>query len=158
MHKASWMALLTIGMLLPAAAIADEETHSSADSDAPPIATLYVDPLHTESLFPSRWQLSHSVEEIAYADDWSQPIADFDFEDASALARVSKLQSLSLLTLAEVGQSRVFLGVDDKGLVGLHFNVFVRDLAESSLEMARMPYLKEKEPDDEVELVVAESN
>ena len=158
MLKASWMAVLTIGMLLPAAAIADEEAHSSTDNEARPVETLSVDPLHTESLYPSRWQLSHSFAEIAYSDDWSQPIADFDFEDASALARVGKLQSLSLLTLAEVGQTRVYLGVNDKGLVGLHFNVFVRDLAGSSLEMARMPYLKETEPGDEVELIVAESN
>ena len=158
MRKANWMALLTIGTLLPVAVFADDESHSSTDSDAPSVVTFSVDPFHTESLYPSRWQLHHSVGEVAYADDWSQPIADFDFEDASALARVSKLRSLSLLTLAEVGQTRVFLGVDDKGLVGLHFNVFVRDLGESSLEMARMPYLKEKEPDDEVQLVVAESN
>ena len=158
MRKANWMALLTIGTLLPVAVFADDELHSSTDSDAPPVVTLSVDPLHTESLYPSRWQLTHSVGEIAYADGWSQPIADFDFEDASALARVSKLQSLSLLTLAEVGQTRGFLGVDNKGLVGLHFNVFVRDLAESSLEMARMPYLKENAPDDEFEFVAAESN
>jgi hypothetical protein len=158
MRKANWMALLTIGMLLPVAAFADDESHSSTNSDAPPVVTLSVDPLHTESLFPSRWQLPYSIEDMPHLDDWPQPIADFDFEDASALARVSKLQSLSLLTLAEVGQTRVFLGVDDKGLVGLHFNVFVRDLSESSLEIARMPYLKEKEPDGEVELVVAESN
>ncbi len=158
MRKANWMALLTIGMLLPVAVFADDESHSSTNSDAPPVVTLSVDPLHTESLFPSRWQLPYSIEDMPHSDDWPEPIADFDFEDASALARVSKLQSLSLLTLAEVGQTRVFLGVDDKGLVGLHFNVFVRDLAESSLEMARMPYLKEKEPDDEVQLVVAESN
>ncbi len=149
---------MTIGTLLPVAVFAGDESHSSTDSDAPPVVTLSVDPLHTVSLYPSRWQLHHSVGEVAYTGDWSQPIADFDFEDASALGRVSKLQSLSLLTLAEVGRTRVFLGVDDKGLVGLHFNVFVRDLAESSLEMARMPYLKEKEPDGEVELVVAESN
>ena len=158
MRKANWMALLTIGTLLPVAVFADDEPHSGTDSDTPPVVTLSVDPLHTESLYPSRWQLPHSVGEIAHADNSSQPIADFDFEDASALARVSKLKSLSLLTLAEVGQTRVFLGVDDKGLIGLHFNVFVRDLAESSLEMARMPYLKEEEPDDEVELVVVESN
>jgi len=158
MRKANWMALLTIGTLLPVAVFADDESHSNTDSDAPPVVTLSVDPFHTVSLYPSRWQLHHSVGEIAYADNWSQPIADFDFEDASALARIGKLQSLSLLTLAEVGQTRVFLGVDDKGLVGLHFNVLVRDLAEGSLEMARMPYLKEKEPDDEVEWIVAESN
>ena len=158
MRKANWMALLTIGTLLPVAVFADDESHSTTDSAAPPVVTLSVDPLHTESLYPPRWQLPHSVGEIAYADESSQPIADFDFEDASALARVSKLQSLSLLTLAEVGQTRVFLGVDDKGLVGLHFNVFVHDLAESSLEMARMPYLKEKETDHEIELVVAELN
>ena len=158
MHKASWMALLTIGTLLPATAIADEKLRSNTDSEAPPNVTFSVDPLHSESLFPSRWQLSHSFEAMAYADDWPQPIADFNFQDSSALARVSKLESLSLLTLAEFGQTRVFLGINDKGLVGLHFNVLAHDLAERSLEMARMPYLKEKEPQDDLAQVVAESN
>ena len=158
MLKATWTALFTIGTLLPAAAIAEEELRTNTDSEALPDATLSVDPLHPESLFPSRWQLPHSIETMAYPDDWPQPIADFDFQDASALERVSKLHSLSILTLAEIGQTRVFLGVNDEGLVGLHFNVFAHDLGEGSLEMVRMPYLKEKEPDDELERVVAEPN
>ncbi len=58
------------------------------------------------------------------------------------MARVSKLRNLSLLTLAEVGQTRLFLGVNDDGLVGLHFNRFSRADDTRYLEAARMTYLK----------------
>jgi hypothetical protein len=54
---------------------------------------------------------------------------------------------LSLLTLAEIGQTRLFLGVNDEGLLGLHFNALPRDGDERYLEVIRMPYLKEHEPD-----------
>ena len=158
MRKASWMALFTIGMLLTAACIADEETHSSTDVGPLPDVTLSVDPLNPESWYSSRWQLSRSLEPMAFSDDWPQAIADFDFQDRSALGRASRLDSLSFLTLAEIGQTRVFLGVNDEGLVGLHFNIFPRALGERQLEVVRMPYLKEKEPDNEVEQVVAGAN
>ncbi len=158
MRKASWMALFTIGMLLTAACIADEETHSGTDVGPLPDVTLSVDPLNPESWYPSRWQLSRSLEPMAFSDDWPQAIADFDFQDRSALGRASRLDSLSFLTLAEIGQTRVFLGVNDEGLVGLHFNIFPGALGERQLEVVRMPYLKEKEPDNEVEQVVAGAN
>jgi hypothetical protein len=74
------------------------------------------------------------------------------------LARVSKLRNLSLLTLAEIGQTRLFLGVNDEGLVGLHFNALPRDSDGRYLEVVRMPYLKENEPDDEVRQLGPESN
>ena len=77
---------------------------------------------------------------------------------ASALARVSRLRSLSLLTLAKIGQTRLFLGVNEEGLVGLHFIAFLRDGDERYLELVRMPYLKENEPDNEVEQLGPESN
>jgi hypothetical protein len=84
---------------------------------------------------------------MTYSDEWPQAIADVDFQDNSALGRLGKLRNLSLLTLAETGQTRLFLGVNDDGLVGLHFVAFPRRGGERYLSLARMPHLKKKEPD-----------
>ncbi len=158
MLKASWMAQLMIGMLLSAAGFADDAKFSNTDGEPLPVVTLSVETLLAESGYASRWQLFHPVEAVAYSDDWPRQITDFDFQDASALARVSKLRSLSLLTLAEIGQTRLFLGVDEEGLVGLHFIVLPHYDHERYLELARMPYLKENEPDREVAQLGPESN
>ncbi len=158
MLKASWMALSVIGMLLSAAGFADDAKSSNTDGEPLPAVTLSVETLLAESEYASRWQLFHPVEAMAYSDDGLQPIPDFDFQDASALARIRKLRSLSLLTLAEIRQTRLFLGVDEEGLVGLHFSTFLHYGDERYLELIRMPYLKEKEPDSEIEQLGPESN
>ena len=134
MPKASWMTLLTIGMLLSAAGFADDAKSSSTDGEPLPEVTLSVEAMHAELGYTSRRHLFPSVEAMAYSDDWPRPIADLDFQDDSALARVSKLRNLSLLTLAEIGQTRLFLGVNDDGLVGLHFNAFPRHGDQRYLE------------------------
>ena len=151
MLKASRMTLLTIGMLLSAASLADD-AHSSDSDDAPlPEVTFNVDTLLAESRYAVRWQMNPPVEAIPGSDDWSQPIADFRFRRSGALARVSKLRSLSLLTLAEVGQVRLYLGVNEDGLVGLLFNDYLRDGDERYFEVARMPYLDDYDLDSEFE-------
>ena len=151
MFKASWMVLLTIGMLLPARGIADEATTSETDGHALQDATISIEALQAELWNASGWHDIHPVDAMAYSDNSPRPIGDFDFRETDALARVSKLRSLSLLTLAEFGQSRFFLGVNNEGLVGLHFDAFSRDDSERSLELVRMPYLKENESGNETD-------
>ena len=121
MNEARWVMLLTIGMLLSAAGYADDANLSNADGALLPEVTSSVEALHAEltNKFPSH--LLYPVEAMAYLDDWPRPLAKFDFQDDSALARVSKLRNLSLLTVAEIGRTRLFLGVNDDGLVGLYF-------------------------------------
>ncbi len=142
MIKASWMALLTIGLLWSAAGFADDVQSSKTDGELLPVVTLSVETMLAESEYPSRWQLFPPGEATAYSDVWLRPIADFDFQDAGALSRFSKLRGLSLLTLAEFGQTRLFLGVNEEGLVGLHFDVFPHYGGDRYLEVVRMPYLK----------------
>ena len=158
MLKASWMALLKIGLLLSAASFADDVRPSHTAGEPLPVLALSIDVLLAEDAYASRWQLFQSVEATAYSDDWPRPIADFDFQDASALARVSKLSSLSLLTLGEFGPTRLYLGINDDGLVGLHFSAFPRYGDDRHMEVVRMPYLKKNEPDSEVERLYPESN
>ena len=146
MLKARWVTLSIIGMLLSAAGYADDAQLSNTDDKSLPELTPSLAALHTTVAYTSRPNVSDPVQAMAYLDDWPRPIADIDFEDGSVLRRVSKLRNLSLVTLAEVGRTRLFLGVSDDGLVGLHFNLFSRAGDERYLEVLRMPYLKELEP------------
>ncbi len=142
MKNVRWVVLIPIVMLLSAAGYADDTKLSNAQGESLPGETCSIEALLAESEYASRWQLYHPLDAIAYSDDRQRPIADINFRDGSALARISKLRNLSLLTLAEVGQTRLFLGVNDDGLVGLHFNLFSRTDNTLYLEAARMPYLK----------------
>ena len=138
MNKAKWMGQLTIGMLLSTAGLADEAKSSK---------TITVESLLAESVYAPRWQLDRPIDAKTYASGWRQPIADVHFQDNSAMARVSRLRNLSLLTLAETGRTRLFLGVNNDGLVGLHFIAIPKYGDERYLSLVRMPYLKKDEPD-----------
>ncbi len=140
--KTSWMALLTIGLLWSVAGFADDVQSPKTDDELLPVVTLSVETMLAESEYPSRWRLVHPTEATAYSDGWLRPIADFDFQDAGLLSRASKLRGLALLTLAEFGQTRLFLGVNEEGLVGLHIDVFPQYVGDRYLEIVRMPYLK----------------
>ncbi len=142
MVKASWIALLTIGLLWSVAGFADDVQSPKTDDELLPVVTLSVETMLAESEYPSRWRPFHPAEATAYSDGWLRPIADFDFQDAGVLSRVSKLRGLSLLTLAEFGQTRMFLGVNEEGLVGLHFDAFPHNGGDRYLEVVRMPYLR----------------
>ncbi len=151
MLRANWMVLLIVGTLLPAAALADDATISRAEGKQAPVPALSLESLHAQSAYAPRWQLTHPIETMTYADDWSQPMSNFDFQDSGILGRASKLRGLSFLTLAELGRARLFLGVNKEGLVGLHFRAFSSRSNGRYLELARMPYLKNDKPDTETE-------
>jgi len=151
MHKASRMLFLLASTLLSATCPADDTKSSTKDSAALPEVTLSLEAIHEQWDYASRWRLPHPVEPIAYTRDWSQPTVKVDFYDSGALARVSKLRSFSLLTFAEIGRARLFLGVDDNGMVGLHMRAFHRVGDERYLEVVRMPYLKIDQPTNDTE-------
>lgn len=119
MLRANRMACLIVGTLLSTAGLADNATVYRSDVKAVP---------------PPAPSLEMS---------------DLEFHDSGILGRASRLRSLSFLTLAEVGRTRLFLGVNQEGLVGLHFRGFSRHSSSRYLELARMPYLKNSQPDTE---------
>jgi hypothetical protein len=149
MGKGSWAAFIITGVLLSGTGLADEtqlsETHANPLSDIALASNSWL----TEPAFGSRWQPHHPISTIDHPDSWTRPIADLEFQENTALERISRLRSLSLLTLAEFGPSRLFLGVNDEGLVGLHFNVLPRFDHDRYLEVIRMPYLNEDVRDGE---------
>ena len=141
MQKANLMMLLLIGALHPAAVIAEDAGLFDEDEHRLPVAAASTDSLPSASLYSPRWRPSHPSE-MAYSRDASPVIADIEFQDPGAFARVSKVRELSLLTLAEVGPTRLFLGVSENGLLGFHLGALPRLGDERCLEFARMPYLK----------------
>ena len=143
MVKAGRVALVFIDMLLSRAGLADDATPSTPDP-LPPKAPS-IDKLLAESGYAARWQLKRTVEDVPYTEKWQRPIADIEFQDPNAFTRVTRLRTLSLLTLASSGRSRLFFGVNEEGLLGFHFRAVSRGNDERYLELGRMPYLKEAE-------------
>jgi hypothetical protein len=84
--------------------------------------------------------LPHSV---ALADSNESTLDKLEFQDSSTLGQARKIRSLSLLTLAEFKKSRLYFGVNKRGLLGLHFNAATRS-NDRCLEVARMPYLQRR--------------
>lgn len=151
MPVARCMTFVMVGTLLSAASLADDAGTRSTDADSPPVATLSFDSLYSEPLYSSRWRLSHPVDPIAYSFDGSQSIGNLDFQDSGTFSRVKKVRALSLLTLAEGKGTRLFFGVDKEGLVGIHFRGLPRRGDDRFLEVVRMPYLENDQPDDEAD-------
>lgn len=149
MHKAKWMAFLPMGVLLSAVAFADDSFS--------PVATPSLETLLTGSPYEARWQLVHSADTTAQSIARQQRYDNLDFQDNSVLGRISGLHDLSFLTLAESRRSKLFLGVNNRGLVGLHFVGLADRRGKREVALFRMPYLRNKEPDTNLEQVVADS-
>ena len=147
MVRIAWIALLAAGICTGAmrAACADEDLPAARDdsdsrlqTNAPPPPPAYegVLPATTyigELLLPSAMDVS------SVALPSSQ--LDVNFLDNSTLGRLKRVRSLSLLTLSEQGSSRLFLGVNEDGLLGLHFRASSGVASETPIEVARMPYV-----------------
>lgn len=147
MLNASRIMLFVFGLLLSTAGSAEDAKNTISDPEPLPAVTFNVERLLAESWYVSQWQLAYPVDSIAGLDDWPQSTARFNFRKNSVLGRISELRNLSFLTLARVGQTRLFLGVNEDGLVGLHFNAIARDGDERYLELVRMPYITDTASD-----------
>lgn len=142
MRRTFCMAFVVVSSLLPLRAVADDATAKVTVIDA---YDLYAYPYSANwqvSADSSNWSLAQPYEATLYPKDDAQPIAAIDFRDPGALARVSKVRELSLLTLAEVGKARLFFGLNKRGLFGFHLGARPGRGDERSVELARMPYLR----------------
>ena len=120
-RSATGFILVVVGMLLSSAGLADDEAASVAEpnSSAPPSPSL--EKLLEESGYAPRWRLTPPAATAPYTSEWHHPLADFEFQDSSGLARIARLRTLSFLTLSKSRQARLFFGVNEDGLVGLHY-------------------------------------
>lgn len=139
------------GLLWHSAAPADEQEVRVDDSATTPgvttpVDTRYLDALNRGPYYSSTWSSSLIAADLLNdGTDWTYAMPSVDFLDNSTFGRAAKLRNLSLLTLAEVGKGRLFFGVNDDGLVGLHFKALTADSDLRYLEVARLPYLEEED-------------
>ncbi len=77
--------------------------------------------------------------------DWQEAGPQLEFQDSSTLGKIRKIRGFSLLTLAETKRSKLFFGMNKRGLFGLHFSSHQPASADRVLEVARMPYLDREE-------------
>ncbi|MGI9223580.1 MAG: hypothetical protein ACR2QX_03815 [Woeseiaceae bacterium] len=132
MRKDSWIPLFCTCLLLPAAAKADDTF---------------------DRLYESRWQLSHTLDTTTYLGELPEPTTslDLDVDDGNTILRVTKIRSLSLLTLSGDERSKWFLGINEDGFVGLHFRGFSRNGAKRHLDLASLISAKDDAEDDETD-------
>lgn len=146
MLKASSTILFLVSLLFSINVLADEDPAFDADAPLSSVFARYLDTWRSDSEHDSPALLHEPMLTTAFSDSESQPIANLDFRNSAAIARVGRLRELSLLTLAEGKGARLFFGVDKRGLVGLHLKALARGGDERCLEVARMPYLEKSEP------------
>lgn len=129
MRTVHWKTLLCICLLLPAACIADDSL---------------------DKLYESRWRLSHPIDSPTYTG--FHPLAsstlDVDIDDRSSILSVAKIRSLSLFTLAGDERSKWFLGINEDGLVGVHFRGFTRSGAKRHLDVSSLFSANKDDTDD----------
>ena len=143
------IALLTVGVLISAVSLAEEPEKADASDPVLPSTSLLPESL----LSDSEWRLPYASSEIVYAGLSSNPQFEIEFKDNSTLKQLSKLRNLSLMTLSEKWNSQVFIGVNEEGLVGLHFTWLPRRNTDHILELARLPHLKESETEETLTIV-----
>lgn len=148
MRKARWIAISALGLAQFAAA--DEPAGIQADDEHVPLPA---EVIAGEDFFDDlqnawRWQAPSSDPVFVYNGEPLPRLDDFEFRDGSSIGRMARLRSLSLLTLAEFGDSRLFFGVNDQEVVGIHFGAVSGTDSDRHLEMARMPWLSRNTSDD----------
>ena len=127
MIKAIRMTLMLIGLLPHSVALAD--------------STYAPDRFHESSLQTitiARASMAHTIPNTRLS---FSALDELEFQDSTAIGRARKIRSLSLLTLAEFKKSRLYVGVNKRGLLGLHFNT-AKQNDDRFLEVAKMPYLQ----------------
>jgi hypothetical protein len=135
--------LLKLGLLLSAIGLADEITKADANDSRSIFAENNLLLTHRTPML--RLQPPHTTPELQHFDLRTRPMFNIEFHDGGFLKQVRKLRNLSFITLAETGQSRLFLGVNDEGRVGLYIALIPNQDADRIVELARMPYLKESQ-------------
>lgn len=151
MQKTGWTTLWILVALLSPAAFAEDAISYGADISRMSLLTPGTGTRVSATDSPAHWQPARPVETMAFYNESAVAMSSLDFQDPGAFARVSKLRELSILTLAEVGNTRLFFGVSDTGLLGLHLGTLSVFGNERCLEVARMPYLKDARSPDSAE-------
>lgn len=146
MRKTNCVVQVTIGALLSLPGLADEAKSFNTRHDALFLASSSAEVRPAGLQWVSGAQPSQPSKAIGYTRAGLRPISDFEFQDTDVFTRVTRIRSLALVTVAETRQARWFLGVNNRGVLGLHFSALPRPGASRNLEVLRMPYLEKRKP------------
>ena len=117
-------------------AAADETVDAeSNDNDAS-----HAETIRSLAGFESRWRLNHPVVAPPYNDQWpsARTPFDVDVDNGNSLMRVAQIRSLSFVTLSGDDRSKWFLGINEDGLIGVHFRGFSKTGARRHLDVASL--------------------
>lgn len=123
MRNAHHFAVTGLLLLTVVTALAEDSV-----PDAAPVATLSA-PTAEEFLEQLEYNFSWHLDELDHSlldvgidsSEQLHPFRHIAFEEQTFITRLSKLRGLSFLTVAEFEGSHLYFGVNDDGLVGLHF-------------------------------------
>ncbi len=110
-------------------------SNESPTNDAPIVYTL------PSTSYTDRLILENAVDLVP--GPMVRPELELAFEDNSVLGQLSRIRGLSLLTLSERRHSRLFLGVNEDGVVGLHFFRSLDVQNDKTIELYRLPHVDE---------------
>ena len=79
------------------------------------------------------------------ATDFHSPRRSIVDSNASGLGKLMRVRSLSLLTLASAGETRLFIGVSDDGVPGVHLARLSKKQRARHVELSRLPFLTKPE-------------
>ncbi len=137
MRPASWKNLFCTLLLLPAAAVADDAV---SDDEHESEAYASSDTVWSLVDYDSRWRLSNTIDTNTYFDRWQGASMSLDVpvQDGSSIMRVAQIRTLSLFTISGDERSKWFVGINEDGLVGVHFRGFTRESAKRHVDLATL--------------------
>ncbi len=117
MAKHAWIALVLAVMAMASLCHAEDESPAPDAADQAPGVTT-IDDLLADTSYAA---FDYVPTSLGVAPDAAEvePI-NLELEDNSFFGRAQRERSLALLTLSNQRRSRLFLGVNEKGLFGLH--------------------------------------
>jgi hypothetical protein len=118
--------------------VAEEQGESAEDESVASIEALMSAPAYDITLqYTSAWP-GHPLG----AGQINYPMDDVSFRDGSKLGRLKSIRQLSILTFTDNGSSRLYLGVNEEGIFGIHMSFLARKHSDRFAEVLRMPYLR----------------
>ncbi len=114
--------------------VADDETAADAFVS---LTALYAAASITDSDRYFAQQDFTSFDHFRRAHSYEAPMAPLQFQRSDPFGRMIRIRSVSLLTLSENRNSRLFFGVNSDGFLGFH----LRGSSDRHIEVARMPWL-----------------
>lgn len=148
MAKLAWIAVgaTIIGVGAAGMCCADEADAAVERDTSEPAARSLEDILQPTGYLNNRIEpivIDYSLDSAAHIN------LDLDFEDNSTIGRLSRIRNLSFLTIAKQRKSRLFLGVNEDGLVGLHLTATSEGLSsDRTVELSRLPYVEKDAEED----------